>query len=306
MVKFFFFFLTLKIILSKICDEGDIGKIYSSCKDGFKTRIYIFEKVYFYWENQCEQKDLMLPLPILNISCDLVCQRDYYLGYDRGNIDCLPCPLNTFSTGGKFIIYGQSKEWNNESLSYFQQNCFLSLENSTEMKNQNCTGWNISTTGSELISGSTNITNSSLYSELVYKVYLTRNGYVKYSFEFKIEFSYEKDTDHLPDSENGRFQFLVDYEIILNNVDTKKEKKIARFDLKKGYHVMLWQYGFYNDVKYTLEKNLYAKIHYIVIDGIEENQYGCEKCKNNSTKHYELCKNCDVNQFFDENIVKYN
>lgn len=119
----------------------------------------------------------MLPQPVLNISCDLVCKKGYYLGYDRGNIDCLLCPLNTYSTGGIFTIQGDNREWNNESLSNFQNNCFLIFENSTEIKNKNCSGWNISNT-TELTSGNSEIKNATLYSELIYGVYLNRNGYV--------------------------------------------------------------------------------------------------------------------------------
>lgn len=92
---------------------------------------------------------------------------------------------------------------------------------------------------------------------------------------------------------------------MLNDLNAKKENKIARFDLTKGYHVLLWQYGFYNDFNYNLQKSLKAKIYYIVVDGIEETQYGCKECNKdvNSSKRNDLCRNCDVNYYFDEEIV---
>ena len=74
-----------------------------------------------------------------NIDC-YSCEAGKYLNfnYKNNSFECLNCPINTYSTGGNFRINGKYNEWNDEVISNFNKECFVSDGNS---ENHYCTSF---------------------------------------------------------------------------------------------------------------------------------------------------------------------
>ena len=120
-----------------------------------------------------------------------------------------------------------------------------------------------------------------------------------------MEFSYEKETIAMSGIINGRFQFLIDYEVVLVDTVFISESKTVRYNLSKGYHIFLWQYGVLNEVNSSSTNNLNAKIINIVIDGTEDLEYGCKSCVEGiSIPGSEYCNKCESNYYFNVEKVR--
>jgi hypothetical protein len=89
---------------------------------------------------------------------------------------------------------------------------------------------------------------------------------------------------------------LNDYEIIKGN-------KTIKFNLTKGFHVLLWQYAAFNEYNQSSNPVHQAKIFDIIIDGIEDNEYGCRNLSSNLYTEEEESNKCDINYYFNRKEV---
>jgi hypothetical protein len=160
------------------CTQKDISYKFGECnQEGLHKGTFKFNVVIFYTNDYCDNSNFTIPMYIDNMDCTKTCPAGSYLDFDiqRSTQMCTLCPENTFSTGGALRILGKYQEWNNESFSFFNNDCYVSDGLDTV---SNCTAYTINKDQSYIFSGKSSMTNVNYNADLTFGVNLVRDGYV--------------------------------------------------------------------------------------------------------------------------------
>jgi hypothetical protein len=204
--------------------------------------------------------------------------------------------MNTFSTGGAFLVNGALKDWNDNVLKNFENHCFAYTQYANKEKNKHCSAWNLNQESTFIHSGNSYLDDVIYASQLAFGIYLQRDGY--------IEFKYKKDAIGEGYWANGLFTFYLDYDLVVDDSTNNMVWQVASFNLTKGYHNFLWSYVTYVEGTNQATKSLKAFIDYIKIDGVEYADVSCSKCVNKfSEPGSDSCIFCNYNNYFNEEAV---
>ena len=296
----FVLFLCLRLSLSDdteqlpACTYDDFSYQLSSCQNNYRSILFSLNK-------KCDQSiegASHLPVSKQEIECSS-CKAGQYLhyNYEKGNLECLSCHENTYSTGGTMRLNGNYREWSNAELfSKFDNECYTVKD---EVESENCKAFTLSKDASYIVSNNGfNIDNDYDYiAMLSIQVKLVQKG--------KIKFKYSKDTINENRSRIGLFRFYINYlsEYEDYNIQSTKDFKEVSFDLDKGSYSFLWQYLKTVDSKQT--QSLAMKISDIEITGVETASTECKKCQaGTSVKGSDHCNFCIEGEYFDTSASK--
>lgn len=294
-ISSFLLFLIYQIhqcLSQPLCKESDFKKIYLPC-DKNNQRSIIYPKI-----NDCKisESNFNLTIPkAVNVTCSNQCEKGSIFNYDFSNKknSCTKCPANSYSTGGAFSIQSWSK--NILEQKGFKSNCLISTIGLDDfIENTDCQGFLVNEDGTNIFSGSSNLTDVKYVGMLILGVKLKNKG--------ELKFRYKKDTINDFFMKNGLFILFVDYDLIYKDNEINSSWITYTHPLEAGDHNIVFVYDYWINPLNSETRKLKMQIESLEITGLDDASYECKKCIDGiSPEGSGECFKCQADYYFNKN-----
>mmetsp|Transcript_38885 Transcript_38885/g.64734 ORF Transcript_38885/g.64734 Transcript_38885/m.64734 type:complete len:944 (-) Transcript_38885:210-3041(-) len=249
-------------IIDEECTDEHIGMIWTACDNTTSMRAI---QAYYRVPALC-RGGKQLPPPVLNVSCDLVCDGGTTL--DISTMTCIACPLGQYSLGGAAAF----TKWDPLPAQFFTE-C-------RGLHSAICNPWRSRGNGSVIESGNHLYPEiNSIESVLSLRILLVRPGWV--SFEYKVDAEPEFDG----------LTVYIDDVLVMRLASQQPDWTTFSYNITAGYHSIKFVYTKDYSLSYGQDR---AWIREVTVMGTSYAAMKCSNCSVGSASNTTSATKCSL------------